>query len=862
MKVLAFTSGKGGVGKTTLALNAARELSLHGLRTLIIDFDIHNKGVTSLFMDKVTDSSPSVASIARKGQGFRLDLAAQVAAETKPIELDRKGKLYLIPASRAREKLDWNWLVAENDDIVAFLRSFLADVASAYEFDVVILDCYGGIDSLTVASAGVADDIIIVNEPDIVTYSGTLLLYSYIEDKYEDSQYTPRVHFIINRITSRHSFFFLQREYQKHLSELALTKSILAYLPRDELMARTFGDYPFFTELLPKSLITKKIRLMLRNLLDDEKGRSIIELSARQERKVYQATSEMAFAEPAHIIRSAASAPIWLLLPAALLFALSFGLGGDELPYDVIRTAFYTSCVVIVLIILYWGVFLPFQISRWLLRAARYRLRRAMVGGELGASGSWTSLLEFPRAVLPALFGVAFMGGIATVAMETVDDWLPLRNVSIWPSAISGFKAGGNYAGVRTRSFAQIESEDLQGTDFSNASLYGARLEDARLNGADLTAAEISYASLAGATLDSVSMRYASVRFTDFSDASLRWADFTGARIRNVNFRGADLTGAILTDADLSVDGFLPPKLEQVNFSGANLEGTEFAGSWLAGADLSMANLQNASFVGSDMTDVTATGAVLRGANLKGATLRNAKLQETDLSGSNLSFVDFDGADLTGARIFEARLLQAKLSLSLGLTDEGLSYAKGEKALLSDEQTRAALAWEVTNPPRQAPRSAPDLQTIDRLIASERRNLGLTPLADRHNPSAENLVEYLLIRNQPGDLEQVTALLDGLGRATVMEASAHGEGIYRLLSLMMRIVSEADDLQAGREWSRLVQQDSSQSGLQNWLWATWDEWFPTHRYSPEQNRKIRFVQLTAMGRQSADILSEWYTTGQ
>ena len=45
--IISFVSGKGGVGKTMLAVAFARELSL-GSRTLLIDLDFFNRGLTGL----------------------------------------------------------------------------------------------------------------------------------------------------------------------------------------------------------------------------------------------------------------------------------------------------------------------------------------------------------------------------------------------------------------------------------------------------------------------------------------------------------------------------------------------------------------------------------------------------------------------------------------------------------------------------------------------------------------------------------------------------------------------------------------------------------------------------------------------
>ena len=51
-KVFSFVSGKGGVGKTLIAINTAYELSAHS-NVLLIDFDFFNYGLTLWFKDSI-----------------------------------------------------------------------------------------------------------------------------------------------------------------------------------------------------------------------------------------------------------------------------------------------------------------------------------------------------------------------------------------------------------------------------------------------------------------------------------------------------------------------------------------------------------------------------------------------------------------------------------------------------------------------------------------------------------------------------------------------------------------------------------------------------------------------------------------
>ena len=376
MKILAVTSGKGGVGKSTITLNIARQLSLRGKRTLLVDFDIHNKGITGLFLPKIHGSSASVTTIVHESSRFSQGNSQEAVKKLQLLQVTNDGNLFLLPASRPQEMIQWSNFHSDNSVLVQFFRTLLQNVAEHFKFEAIVVDCYGGIYSLTVAAAGVVDDTIIVNEPDLITFSGTLQLYVYLRKQYATSVRRPRLHFVINRITSRHSFAFLDSEYSKHLATLAIDDKILAYFPYDKLLIETFGDYPFFSELLPKGLFTKKIRLLIETLwADDPSCKGFSHLSERKKIAIFRRTVESLFADPERILRTTVTMPFWLIAPSVMLFALSKGIG-ESLHYRTIQCAFYTAIVILLFLAFTIGFFEPVQISRWLWREATYRRRK------------------------------------------------------------------------------------------------------------------------------------------------------------------------------------------------------------------------------------------------------------------------------------------------------------------------------------------------------------------------------------------------------------------------------------------------------------------------------------------------------
>jgi flagellar biosynthesis protein FlhG len=125
---ISVTGGKGGVGKTSIALKAARELAAAGYRTLLIDCD-SNLSNTAIKLGLPLDNK------------FEKILSGEASFDEC---LQKRGNFHLLPAC--------NGSVAVFESRLNF-DEIIVDVISSHEheYDYILLDCPAGVsrDSLT-----------------------------------------------------------------------------------------------------------------------------------------------------------------------------------------------------------------------------------------------------------------------------------------------------------------------------------------------------------------------------------------------------------------------------------------------------------------------------------------------------------------------------------------------------------------------------------------------------------------------------------------------------------------------------------------------------------------------------------------
>ncbi len=144
-KVIAISNQKGGVGKTTTAINLGASLAANDLKILLVDFDPQGNSTSGLGIEKQSGMLTIYDSLLRDVP------LEQVVHRTECDGLD------LIPA-------DKNLVAADLDLVDAFerehvLSKILAQIRDQYRY--ILIDCPPALDLLTLNALVAADSVLI-----------------------------------------------------------------------------------------------------------------------------------------------------------------------------------------------------------------------------------------------------------------------------------------------------------------------------------------------------------------------------------------------------------------------------------------------------------------------------------------------------------------------------------------------------------------------------------------------------------------------------------------------------------------------------------------------------------------------------
>lgn len=145
-KILAIANQKGGVGKTTTAVNLAACLAAMQWRTLLVDFDPQGNATSGVGVDR--DALPHSIYQALSGELPLADIVQPTGVEN----------LWVAPARTELAGAEVE-LAESGEDRQAVLRSVLAPVRDQYDF--ILIDCPPSLGMLTLNALVAADSVLV-----------------------------------------------------------------------------------------------------------------------------------------------------------------------------------------------------------------------------------------------------------------------------------------------------------------------------------------------------------------------------------------------------------------------------------------------------------------------------------------------------------------------------------------------------------------------------------------------------------------------------------------------------------------------------------------------------------------------------
>lgn len=246
-RVISFTSGKGGVGKTSIVVNVGLALTRLGKSVLIIDGDLGLANVDVLFGIR------PVYTLADFFSGKRT---------LQEVVVSGPEGLAIIPAASGNESIC-------NLDSQQRMMLLQAVDEMPYGFDYILIDTPAGIGPDVMYLNGASGEIVCVITPEPTSLTDAYALIKILAREYGERSFSVISNNVTGALEGNRTFSRLQRAVERFLH---VELKYLGFVPHDDVLCEAVRSQRALLEIFPSSAA----------------GRSITALAERIEASFYE----------------------------------------------------------------------------------------------------------------------------------------------------------------------------------------------------------------------------------------------------------------------------------------------------------------------------------------------------------------------------------------------------------------------------------------------------------------------------------------------------------------------------------------------------------------------------------------------
>ncbi|MDZ4856430.1 MAG: MinD/ParA family protein [Nitrospirota bacterium] len=231
-RVIAVTSGKGGVGKTNVVANLAVELARLGKRVLVLDADLGLGNIDIL-----------LGLVPR----YTLEHVLCGSHRLSDIIIPGPAGIQVLPAGSGLSQL-----TSLTDSQQLILQTELEEIADAVE--VLLIDTGAGISPNVTYFASAAQETVVVISPEPTSLTDAYALMKVLCRQYRER----RFHVLVNMVKSQHeatqSFRKLDAAAERFLH---INLDYLGFIPLDDYLPMAVIEQKAVTERFPRSSVSR-----------------------------------------------------------------------------------------------------------------------------------------------------------------------------------------------------------------------------------------------------------------------------------------------------------------------------------------------------------------------------------------------------------------------------------------------------------------------------------------------------------------------------------------------------------------------------------------------------------------------------